>query len=242
MAYQNNATKIVYDFICEKIRSKEWKPNDRIWTEQKLSQDLGISRVAVRQAIDKLVTLSVVRKVQGSGTYVLDTNLIALLTVPTYTLTDSDLYNIIRFRIQFDSSNVVYFLESATAEDIADLDRCYQKMLESINDPEKFFLYDFEFHRIIAEGTKNPFILKINNFVADYLIKHQQYLYQFLGPHIALEYHPLILKYIKEGDAQLASLFMRRHLEITAEEIKKRITAKTSNTIQNDLLWTDPNP
>ena len=236
MAYQSNATKTVYDFICEKIQNKEWKPNDRIWTEQQLSQNLGISRVAVRQAIDKLVTLSVLRKVQGSGTYVMDSDPISLLTVPTYTLTDGDLYNIIQFRIQFDSSNVVYFLENATAEDLAELERCYHNMEKSIEDPEKFFLYDFEFHRIIAQGTKNPFILKINNFVADYLIKHQQYLYKFLGPQIALEYHPLILKYIKEGDAQLASLFMRRHLETTADEIKKRIQAKSNSTLHNNLM------
>lgn len=67
MAYQNNATQMVYDLICDKIKSREWMPNDKIWTEQELSQALNVSRVAVRQAVDRLVEISVLKRVQGSA-------------------------------------------------------------------------------------------------------------------------------------------------------------------------------
>ena len=70
MAYPNNATQMVYDLICDKIKSREWMPNDKIWTEQELSQALNVSRVAVRQAVDRLFEISVLKRGQGSGTYV----------------------------------------------------------------------------------------------------------------------------------------------------------------------------
>lgn len=60
------------------------------------------------------------------------------------------------------------------------------------DNPGRFAFYDFEFHRIIAEGTKNPFIIKINNILRDILLNHQQQLNNAIGSQIGLEYHALI--------------------------------------------------
>lgn len=96
MAYTTNATELVYDFICDKIRNMQWQEGDKIWTEQKFCEELGVSRVAVRQAIDKLVATSTLKKIQGSGTYVQESNPIALIAVPTHIITDEELLDIIR--------------------------------------------------------------------------------------------------------------------------------------------------
>lgn len=112
MAYQNNATQMVYDLICDKIKSREWMPNDKIWTEQELSQALNVSRVAVRQAVDRLVEISVLKRVQGSGTYVEHYDPIQLIAIPMCALSSEDLLHIIRFRSNFDSGNVLFFTKT----------------------------------------------------------------------------------------------------------------------------------
>jgi len=223
MAYNNNATDKVYQFICTKIRHNEWLPGERIWTEQEFANNLGVSRVAVRQAIDKLVVLSVLKKKQGSGTYIQENDPIVLLNVPVQTLTVRDLLEIIYFRATFESSNVEQFIENATDDDRRRLEACCEEMSQHIYESDLFYKMDFEFHRIIAEGTQSGFSIKINNFLSEYFISHQKQLYAMIGPDIAMEYHPMILKYIKANDAQLASLLMRRHMEETAKEIKKFI-------------------
>ncbi len=52
----------VLEKIQEKIFSGEWKPGQKIMSETKLSQELDVSRVSVREAIEKLATLNIVSK------------------------------------------------------------------------------------------------------------------------------------------------------------------------------------
>lgn len=221
MAYNINATDRVYDLICSKIRHKEWRPGDRIWTEQEFTANLGVSRVAVRQAVDKLVVLSVLRKRQGSGTYVHESDSVVLMNVPLSTLSTKDVLEIVNFRASFESNNVEQFVRNADAQDRQRLEACWQEMLHCDHTSNDFSDLDFKFHSIIAEGTKNAFIFKINEFISDSLINHQKMLHHAIGPEVAMEYHPLILKGVQENDAQLASLLMRRHMEAAAREIEK---------------------
>ena len=72
MGYTKKATDIVYAFIKDKIEKNEWRSGDRIYTEARLREELGVSRVAVRQAISRLESASVLYSIQGSGTYVQD--------------------------------------------------------------------------------------------------------------------------------------------------------------------------
>ena len=63
--YKNQASEIAYDYIVDQIRSGIWKPGDKIATEVQLVESIGVSRVAVREAIERLVTMSVLNKVRG---------------------------------------------------------------------------------------------------------------------------------------------------------------------------------
>lgn len=54
----------------EAIRSQLWPLGSRIPTEAELGQEYGVSRVTVRQAINKLVAAGVLGRRQGVGTFV----------------------------------------------------------------------------------------------------------------------------------------------------------------------------
>ncbi len=221
MAYTNNASQIVYDLICEKIRNQEWKPNDKIWTEQKLSTVLGVSRVAVREAVEKLVNSSILRKIQGSGTYVNETKIISFTTPPTYNMSITDIIDVLKFRSTFEPGNVKFFIENATDKDIAQLEAVVKKMRYHHKEKDQFFMYDVKFHNQIAKGTKNPIIIKITDFLGDLMSTHLHIMTDYIGPEIGLEYHDLILSFIKKGDDETASILMKRHLEEAIEEIDK---------------------
>ena len=42
-----------------------------------------------------------------------------------------------------------------------------------------------------------------------------------VGPDIGLEYHKYILKYVKERDVELATLYMRKHMEETIHRMEE---------------------
>jgi GntR family transcriptional regulator len=58
------------DAIIQYIREKDLKPGDPIPPESELIRQCGVSRITVRQAIQRLATEGIIQKVQGKGTFV----------------------------------------------------------------------------------------------------------------------------------------------------------------------------
>ena len=220
MAYQRNASDIVYDFICAKIRDGEWGPGSKIWTEKEISAHLGVSKIAVRSAVGMLVAASVLRRKQGSGTYVEEAATgVVIMHNPTHVPNITELVEILQFRMFFEVNNVELFIQNATEEDFSALQAAHDRLIACDQDSEIFYRLDFEFHKLLAEGTHNSYISRIYEIIHDTLQQNLQFLHQIIGPSSALEYHPLIMKYIQKKDAEIAPLLMRRHMEHAINEI-----------------------
>ena len=56
--------------ITQKIDSGELKPGDRLPSEREMAEDLKVSRITARQALDALEQLGLVYREQGRGTFV----------------------------------------------------------------------------------------------------------------------------------------------------------------------------
>ncbi|NPV43900.1 MAG: FadR family transcriptional regulator [Firmicutes bacterium] len=220
---KNSPSEKVYNFIINKIKSKEWQPNSKIMTENELCQELNVSRVAVRQAMEKLVALGLLKKKQGAGTFVTNIEASTYMNslMPIFLLDDKDMLSLLEFRIYFEYGNVRMFVENHDREDIEKLEYYCNEMKNNVNDIEKFYIADFNFHNTIALGTKNPIVIKISEILIEVLKNHQSILYKSIGPNIGLEYHQDILKAIKANDGKIAAMFMRRHIEAAINEYKK---------------------
>ena len=220
MAYSNNAADAVYNYIVDKIKDGEWLPGSKIATEAQLCKELDVSRIAVRQGIEKLAALSVLRKAQGSGTYVEHFEKSSILGLPFYANNKENVLSILEFRRMFDSYNAELFINKCTQAQIDELEQNYSCMKNSVDDMEKFRLLDNEFHSLIAKGTKNAIIMQISNLFTDVLSNHQTYLYQNVGPEHAIEYHGLILECIKQKNFELASIYSRIHIENSIKKLE----------------------
>jgi GntR family transcriptional regulator len=58
------------DVLLNSIRNGEWEPNQQLPTEQQLAGRYQVSKITVRQALRELSDLGLVRRKQGSGTFV----------------------------------------------------------------------------------------------------------------------------------------------------------------------------
>lgn len=232
MAYQRNASDIVYDFICSKIRSGEWAPGNKIWTEREIAAHLSISKIAVRSAVGMLVAAGVLRRKQGSGTFVEETaGGVVIMHNPTHVPNLQELVEIMQFRLFFEVSNVELFIKNAGKEDYESLQEIHNKLIACNRDSENFYRLDFEFHKLLAEGTHNSYISRIYELINDTLQQNLQFLHQIIGPSSALEYHPLIMKYIQKKDMEIAPLLMRRHMEHAIEEL---MSARKTESISSN--------
>lgn len=213
---------IVFKAIEEKIFSGEWKSGTKITSEPQLAKELNVSRISVREAIEKMVALNILIKRQGEGTFVSDLSTSTYLNnlIPMLTLDKYDYMEILELRLVMDVESARLCAERCSEEIIKELEEAYSEMLQYEGDMNKFTEKDLKFHIKIAEGTQNSLIIKINEMLRDILNYHQRGLYHTLGPVGGIKEHKFILDAIKNRDTELAGIFVKRHIERTMKELK----------------------
>lgn len=219
----NRTSDLVFNKIEEKILSGEWKPGDKIASEAQLVKELNVSRVSVREAIEKMVALNLLYKRHGGGTFVNDLNPSIYLNnlIPMITLDQQNYMEILQFRLIMEVESAKLCAASCSQEIIDALEQYYIKMLESQNDGEKFTEADLNFHMKIAEGSGNSLVLKVNEILRSLLEYHQKSLYKTLGPSGGIIEHKMILDAIKSRDSELAGIYAKRHIERTIRDLQK---------------------
>ena len=213
----------VYQSIVNKILNEDWVPGSKITSENQLSKELGVSRMSVREAMEKLVALNVLHKKKGGGTYVNDLKPSMYLNglIPMILLNKDNLQDILEFRMIIEVDSARLCAERCDKEHISLMKKCYEEMLEYKDHPESFYKADYNFHMAIAKGTKNSLIIKVNDIMTDLLMFHHKQIHQYLGPHGGLKEHVNIINAIENRDGELASLFMKRHIKRTLDEIRQ---------------------
>lgn len=220
--YKNQASEIAYDYIVDQICSGIWKPGDKIATEVQLVESIGVSRVAVREAIERLVTMSVLNKVRGSGTYVEQKDNMSFMSAAILGADADYMLKILEFRKMFDSYNVELFLKYATDEEIELLKQNYQEMVDMKDNMQKFRAIDQRFHDIIAIGTRNPMIIQISKTFTDIFEANQDQMYHKIGPQNAIYYHGKMLEAIEERNAEVAAIYARMSIEASISRLESQ--------------------
>jgi DNA-binding FadR family transcriptional regulator len=116
----------------------------------------------------------------------------------------------------------VSIMKHHSDEDVDELKKTYEKMKNHISDNEDFYTADYEFHRIVAKGTKNQLVISINEMLTGVLVTSQELINLKIGPEIGLKYHRDIIRAIDNNDAEMASLLMTRHIEATINCIEEQ--------------------
>jgi DNA-binding FadR family transcriptional regulator len=217
-----NTSEVVYRYIEEKIYNKDWTPGMKIASENQLTQDLGVSRMSVREAVEKLVALNVLTKKQGEGTFVneLSPSLYLNRLIPMIILNRDNLIEVLEFRLTIEPDSAKTCAERCDEETIRNLEESYRVMCETNNTSKEFAEADYKFHMEIAKGTKNTLITKVNSVLTDIWQFQQEEINRYLGPSRGVVEHKKILEAIRSRDPELAGLFMKRHVENTIKEIR----------------------
>ena len=224
MAYSTGAVEQALKFITEKLRSGEWAEGSRIPTEDQLCAQIEVSRIAVREAIEHLVSLSVLTKIQGSGTYVRPLQDASIMGFSYYPVTRERVLDVLEFRKMTDTYNTRLFIRNATADERRALEENYQSMEKAIRegDAQAMHRADQEFHDLIAHGTHNLMIAKLSEMLTELLTCYQFEEQHNMGTEHALKYHGLMLEAIRDNNEELASLYCAIHIENAIKRNRER--------------------
>lgn len=216
--------------LQELIMTGALKPGDRLPPERELVEQLGVSRVVIREAMKTLEGRGLLEVLTGSGTYILQ--------VEPHVISDSINLLIQQRAFSFDHLNEIRRMleieiaglaaERARPEDTQPMEQAIivqeaaAANLES--DPtarDAFVQADLAFHNALAEATQNPLLPLLLESMSDLLMELRwQASSQPGSPQDALDCHRAILAQVKAHNVLASREAMREHL-LRAEEFLK---------------------
>jgi GntR family transcriptional regulator, transcriptional repressor for pyruvate dehydrogenase complex len=220
---KNNISNQIFEQIKSNIISGEWKPGDKIPSENELKEMLGVSRNSVRAALQQLTALGLITAKHGEGTFVNDLTpgIYMNSLIPMVMLGHDGLLEILEFRKIIEVESVKLAAQRATREEIEELEEVTSKMLLDKYNPKKFAEMDAHFHELLIGCSKNSILVKVNTIIGELLITNQIKIQELIGPTLARKYHPMILEYVKKKDSLLASKIMEEHICVTIDEVRR---------------------
>ena len=159
---ENDVDK-VFKYIQEKIINKEWTVGDKITSEIPLSKELGVSRSVVREAIKHFVTLNILSRVRGSGTYVnsITSNVYFSDVIPNLSTELNGIVEILEVRKVLDPLVVKMAMKNSPAHLLSDLSLIINNMKGCKHLSESFYDYSIEFHHKFAEHSGSNLLAKL---------------------------------------------------------------------------------
>lgn len=155
---QDSLQKVI-NFIKEAVDSHKLLPGDRLPSERKLTEQLGVSRNIVRQALQKLELYGVVKTMPQSGTFVssfpkkqLDLLINNAIEVGRY-----DFDSLMSVRVLLEAEALRLCALNHTDQDMENIVAAFTEFEQNLN-TERRQETDFNFHLTISKGAHNPVI------------------------------------------------------------------------------------
>jgi len=213
----------VFEQMKQQIAGGHWAPGTKIPSEAELSRIFGVSRISVREALQKMVALDLLETRHGEGTFVrrLADHRMSTL-IPEMLLTRHDILDVLEYRGIVEAGIVGLVVNRATAADLAELEVLLQRMRKAKDDIPEFAFQDLEFHLALARMTRNPVILKITAVIKDLFTSSMVDIVGELGVNLGLHYHAAILAAIKARDKARAQKLMTEHVASTVRGMDSR--------------------
>lgn len=191
-------------------------PGTKIPPERDLSQILGISRRAVRRALEVLEAEGQIWRRQGSGTFAGPPHSDRREPSRPPVASPANILHVIEARLALEPALARLAASRVTPDAVRRIAVCIDR-IETAPDVDSADLWDSALHREIAQATGNPLLLDL--FDAINAWRHDQGIRQLrmrarqrTGTGHAQDDHRRILAGLEAGDGPAAGAAMRDHL------------------------------
>lgn len=216
-------TDAVVESVKELIESEEYEPGQKLPTEAKLCEMLGVSRTSVREAFRVLQALGYVVIKAGKGAFVAERKLELGEKDPWYEADNAEFSDFMEVRYAVEPLGVRLAVTRASEKQVAELSEIHASFVAANagHDMAKLIMLDELFHTKIMSYTKNPLLININKQLLNSFRAYRGE--SFMNSEVygnAVDPHERILDCFRRHDAEQAVVEMQRHLDITNEDMR----------------------
>jgi DNA-binding FadR family transcriptional regulator len=216
---------VVVERIREVIEKGHLKPGDRLPTEAELTAQLGVSRTVVREAVSQLETLGLLHVQRGRGMFVASgsslTSCVQMLR-SALALSPRELVQFTEFRTAIECHAARRAAETATPQDLAELENLCEEMDREGRDHLEAMQLDFQFHRKLMALTSNELMLRVLEVVQEFVLAAMvQTTPQPRDRQQSHRRHLAIVRAVRDGDPDAAERAMSAHMEHTVRMLQE---------------------
>ena len=222
--------------IKQLITSGQLKPGDKLPSERKLCDVLGVGRTHLRDAIKKLEFYGILKTLPQSGTVVAGMGITALegLISDVLKLEGDDFSSLVETRVILEVNSGVLAAERRTGNDLREIEKALFAHRAKIEQADHAVEEDLMFHLKIAEASKNSVLKSLMLIITPDILSYFKQ-HDVCGDgrsNKAVEQHERILEAIKNQDRETVANEMRGHLVDILDY---------SKTIQVEQLYNNKN-
>jgi GntR family transcriptional repressor for pyruvate dehydrogenase complex len=200
------------------IRDGALSPGDALPSERELTQQFGVGRTAVREALFHLQKMGVIELKSGERAKVTrptpEVMMEGLAGAARHMLAEPD--GIRKFqeaRLFFEVGLARHAAKHATAADLRALSNALDANKQAIGDLAKFERTDVDFHYVLAVIPQNPIYTALHSAIADWLVEQRHVTLAYPGQNqLAYRAHKAIHDAIVAKDPDRSERVIRAHL------------------------------
>ena len=206
--------------LLELIQTTQLQSGAKLPTERALSEQLGVSRTALREAIQKLASRGVLESRVGSGTFLRERmqewpdQAVAPL-IPLIRDDPQYRYDVLETRQMIEINTAWHAAQRATDKDKDHIRRCFDEMLlhQKSQDAANSARADAQFHLAIAEASHNVVVVQVMRslfeMVLNTVAQNRRLMFVHDDPKVlellTLQHHDLMQAIIASGQKALST-------------------------------------
>ena len=199
--------------LQDAISTGRWPTGSRLPTESDLADEIGVSRVTLRQAVQALVHVGLLETIQGNGTFVRATT--ELDAVLSRYLAGEDLLSVLEVREAIETVAAALAAGRRSPADVDALDEAVdaQQEAEHADDQAGVAQASARFHTTVVQDSGNPILI---HFYAAVQAGAARTFADARSPQTPAEFldeHRGIAAAIRDQDVERARSLSQRHLQ-----------------------------
>ncbi|MBK0419568.1 GntR family transcriptional regulator [Leucobacter sp. CSA1] len=200
----------VYAALLEALLDSAYEPGQAIGIEQ-VSRDFGVSATPVREAMARLESTGIVKRVALRG--------YTVAPLPT----EQEYRDLMDARLVIEPVNARLVAARISDELLTELEASLEQQRSapvgpSFSDYRQYFEADEKFHHLIAEGAGNDYLLASYNALGGLVQRFRQFGATGVSDgNQAIAEHTAVLNALRKGDAVAAEAHMIAHLVAVRE-------------------------
>jgi len=212
---RESTLEVIVQQIKDQIKNGILKPGEKLPSERKLAELLGVSRASVREAIQALAFSGYLEVIQGKGTYILEMATKYDEIVNFFSgFSNYSLDYLMEARIMLEGEFARLAALNANQEEIDEIERVFNEICNS-KDINTFFVKDLELHLTVAEATHNPIMNGLMKIIGEMLYKETRKIIEISRDTRVntIETTRNLVQAIKQRNGEQAKEWMSKHIK-----------------------------